>query len=367
MLKMFIFVALGFLISLALMPAIIAFSKKHNVYDYSDERKIHTGKISRLGGIGIVCGFFVSTVLYLIFTDEINFWQTLPLIIAGAVIFIFGLIDDLKNLKAIIKLLAQIVAALIVILGGFRFKQIFAWILPLPISYILTFCWIIGVVNAYNLIDGLDGLSGTLTFTTALTLGILYFSMGSFESGVCFCLAGAILGFLCFNWPPAKIFMGDSGSQFLGFIISILPLYPMEPSNYAFEFNKFFMVIVLTSFPVFDTIAAIWRRTREHRSIMSPDASHLHHKLLHLGFSKKATLILVLIFQILLCGTVILAYYMSKTSLTDGVILLSVALVFMIVFFAIIHYTNRAVLRKKKLESSPDYKNNAGGGTEFYY
>lgn len=367
MLKMFIFVAISFLISLALMPAIIAFSKKHNVYDYSDKRKIHIGKISRLGGIGIVCGFFISTVLYLIFTDEINFWQTLPIIISGAIIFIFGIIDDLKNLKAIIKLLAQIVAALIVIFDGFRFKQIFAWILPLPISCVLTFAWIIGVINAYNLIDGLDGLSGTLTFTAAVTLGILYFSMGSFESGVCFCLAASILGFLCFNWPPAKIFMGDSGSQFLGFMIAILPLYPMEPRNYAFEFNKFFMVVVLTSFPVFDVIAAIWRRLREHRPIMSPDASHLHHKLLHLGFSKKATLILLLVFQILLCGTVILAYYMSKRSPIDGIILLSVAIVFMIVFFAIIHFTNRAVIQKTKRESSPDYKNNAGGGVEFYY
>lgn len=365
--NIFIFAGIGFLISLISMPIIIALCKKYECYDYSDERKIHTGKIPRLGGIGIVSGFFISTILYLIFTDEINFWQTFPVILAGTIIFIIGILDDFKNLRAIIKLFAQIASALIVVFSGFRFKQIFNWTLPVPVSYILTICWIIGVINAYNLIDGLDGLSGTLTFTTSVTLGILYFSMGSFESRVCFCLAASILGFLCFNWPPAKIFMGDSGSQFLGFMIAILPLYPMEPRNYAFEFNKFFMVVVLTSFPVFDVIAAIWRRLREHRPIMSPDASHLHHKLLHLGFSKKATLILLLVFQILLCGTVILAYYMSKRSPIDGIILLSVAIVFMIVFFAIIHFTNRAVIQKTKRESSPDYKNNAGGGVEFYY
>lgn len=365
MINVFIFAGIGFLISFISMPIIITLCKKYECYDYSDERKIHTGKIPRLGGIGIVIGFFISTILYLIFTDEINFWQTFPLILAGTIVFVFGILDDFKNLRAIIKLFAQIVAALIVVFSGFRFKQIFNWTLSIPISYILTICWIIGVINAYNLIDGLDGLSGTLTFTTSVTLGILYFSSGNFESGVCFCLAAAILGFLCFNWPPAKIFMGDSGSQFLGFVIAILPFY--TTSSDSFEFNKFFMVIVLTSFPVFDTIAAIWRRLREHRSVMSPDASHLHHKLLHLGFSKKATLVLVLIFQILLCVTVVLSYCMSKRSLIDGIILLSVAIVFMIVFFAIIHFTNRAVIQKTKRESSSDYKNNAGGGVEFYY
>lgn len=364
MINVFIFAGIGFLISLISIPIIITLCKKYECYDYSDERKIHTGKIPRLGGIGIVIGFFISTILYLIFVKDISFWKTFPLILAGTIVFVFGILDDFNNLKAIIKLLAQIVAALIVVFSGFRFKQIFNWTLPVPVSYILTICWIIGVINAYNLIDGLDGLCGSLTLTSAVTLGILYFSSGNFESGICFCLAGAILGFLCFNWPPAKIFMGDSGSQFLGFVISILPLYT---ANDTFEFNKFLIMIVLTAFPVFDTIAAIWRRLREHRPVMSPDASHLHHKLLHLGFSKKATLVLVLIFQILLCVTVVLSYCMSKRSLIDGIILLSVAIVFMIVFFAIIHFTNRAVIQKTKRESSPDYKNNAGGGVEFYY
>lgn len=338
MINVFIFAGIGFLISLISMPIIITLCKKYECYDYSDERKIHTGKIPRLGGIGIVCGFFISAVLYLVFTDDINFSETIPLIVAGAIIFIFGLIDDLKNLKAIIKLLAQIFAAIIVTFGGFRFKQILNWTLPVPVSYILTICWIIGVINAYNLIDGLDGLCGSLTFTSAVTLGILYFSSGNFESGICFCLAGAILGFLCFNWPPAKIFMGDSGSQFLGFIISILPLY--TTNNVSFEFNKFLIMIVLTAFPVFDTIAAIWRRLREHRGIMSPDASHLHHKFLNIGFSKIATLYTVLIFQLLVCVSVVATSYISRP---DGTVLLFVTLLFLVAFFTVMHYINRAV------------------------
>lgn len=337
MLKMFIFVGIGFLISLISMPIIIALCKKYECYDYSDERKIHTGKIPRLGGIGIVSGFFISTILYLVFVKEISFWKTFPLFLAGSIVFVFGILDDFKNLKAIIKLLAQIVAALIVVFSDFRFKQIFNWYLPIPVSYILTICWIIGVINAYNLIDGLDGLCGSLTFTSVVTLGILYFCSGNFESGICFCLAGAILGFLCFNWPPAKIFMGDSGSQFLGFIISILPLYT---ANDTFEFNKFLIMIVLTAFPVFDTVAAIWRRLREHRPIMSPDASHLHHKFLNIGFSKTATLYTVLIFQILVCLSIVISFFLERA---DGTILLFVTLIFLLAFFTVMHYISHSV------------------------
>ncbi len=322
------------------MPLIIKLCKKYSVYDYTDERKIHTGNISRLGGVGILAGFFISAGLFLIFTDTINFWKTLPLFVAGAIIFTFGLIDDLKNLPAFVKLIFQILAVFIVSVSGFRFKQIFGWILPTPLSFILTFVWILGVINAYNLIDGLDGLCGSLSFTSVLVLGILYFLSKNMEAGICFCLAGAILGFLCFNWPPAKIFMGDAGSQFLGFMIAILPLYT---SGDSFEYNKFLIMVVLTSFPVFDTIAAIWRRLRDHRPVMSPDSSHLHHKLLHLGFSKWGALYVVLIFQIINCVAVIVSQFMEERSC---IILLATTILFMIVLFAIIHYTNRAVIKK---------------------
>ena len=340
--NIFIFTTIGFLVSFISMPLIIKLCKKYSVYDYTDERKIHSGNISRLGGIGILAGFFVSAILFLIFTDGIDFWRTFPLFVAGAIIFTFGFIDDLKNLPAFVKLIFQVLAVLIVTISEFRFKQIFGWILPTPLSFVLTFAWILGVINAYNLIDGLDGLCGSLSFTTVITLGVLYSLSNSMEAGVCFCLAGAILGFLCFNWPPAKIFMGDAGSQFLGFMIAILPLYT---SGDSFEYNKFFIMIVLTSFPVFDTIAAIWRRLREHRPVMSPDSSHLHHKLLHLGFSKWSALYVVLLFQIIDCVAVIVSQFVEEKAC---IILLSTTILFMIVFFSIIHYTNYAVMNKNK-------------------
>ena len=157
-------------------------------------------------------------------------------------------------------------------------------------------------------------------------------------------LAASIFGFLCFNWPPAKIFMGDAGSQFLGFMISVFPLFD---SSDIFEHNKFLIMIVVTSFPVFDTIAAIWRRIRDKRPIMSPDRAHLHHKLLNMGYSKKTALYLMCFLQLLLCGSVIISYFLGAIR---GMALLLESLVFVVLFFSFIHYTNRAIILKQQNE-----------------
>ena len=342
--KIFIYVILSFLLSLGSMPLIIHFCNKHNIFDYQDERKIHTGKISRLGGVGIALSFLVSAAVYLVFNKEISLIKSLPILVAGFIIFLFALLDDLLTLPATAKLIVQLIAAGIVTFSGFRFTQIFNWQLPLIISYILTFGWILGVINAYNLIDGLDGLCGTLSITAVITLGVLFQLAGNPEAGLCFILAGSILGFLCFNWPPAKLFMGDDGSQFLGFLISVIPLY--TSSGDSFEFNKFLIMIIVTSFPVFDTIAAIWRRLRDKKPIMSPDKSHLHHKLLNLGYSKTQALYLIAFIQTLLCLVIVLSSFLGNLR---GSTVLFEALVFMVIFFSVIHYTNRAVTRKNSI------------------
>ena len=342
--NMYIFVLLSFVLSLCFMPLIIKFCKKRELYDYQSSRKIHSGNIPRIGGIGIFASFIISSVLFLLLTQRISIWNNLPILVAALIIFTCGIIDDLKNLPAIVKLLFQLLAVAIVTFNDYRFTQIFSWHLPTSISYILTFGWILGVINAYNLIDGLDGLCGTLTFTALVTLGVLYTLSGNTEANLCFILAGSVLGFLCFNWPPAKIFMGDNGSQFLGFMIATIPLYS---SSDVFEYNKFFLMLVLTSFPVFDTVAAIWRRLREKKDIMSPDRSHLHHKLLNLGYSQKHALYLVAIIQLLLSLSVILAHFLGKTNINGNMVsakgsaILIEDLVFMLLFFGIIHFTNK--------------------------
>ena len=343
---MFVISFVAFLVSLISMPLIIKFSTKFNIFDYQDARKIHSGNISRLGGVGIAISFFVCTAVYFLITDASLFIEYLPIISAGLIIFVFGFIDDIVTLRAIVKLLIQIVATCLVIFSGNRFTQIGPWQIPSVLSYIFTFCWIIGVVNAFNLIDGLDGLCGSLAFTTTLTLGIIYTLSGNNISVICFILAASILGFLCFNWPPAKLFMGDCGSQFLGFMIATIPLIP---SDNVIEFNKFLIIVSLAAFPIFDTIAAIWRRIRDKRPIMSPDKSHLHHKLLNLGYTKPGTLYLVVFIQLLLCSLVIISYLLGTYK---GMMVLLLTLFFVTLFFTFIHYTNQAILKRKSMEES---------------
>lgn len=339
-----IFILISLAISLASMPIIINICKKKNLYDYSNERKIHSGNIPRLGGIGIFFGFCIAAFFYLWLNKDLSFFHSFPLLLAAFIVFIFAILDDIFDLPALSKLIVQLCAVAIVTLNGYRFTQIFGWVLPTPFSFILSFGWILGVINAYNLIDGLDGLCGSLSFTTCLTLGIIYAVSGNYESGLCFILCAAIFGFLCFNWPPAKLFMGDNGSQFLGFMIATFPLYTTSDT---FEYDKFLVMIILTAFPVFDTIAAIWRRLRDHQPIMTADKSHLHHKLLNMGYSKRTALYLIIFVQSLLCFSVIIAFILGTQK---GTALLLEVLAFMILFFSIIHYSNRKVQLKKDKE-----------------
>lgn len=332
------------------MPLIIKFCQKQGLYDYQNERKIHSGNIPRLGGVGIFISFILSCCVYFYSIKNEGFRHLLPIVIAGTIIFTFALLDDLLNLPAIAKLIVQLVAVSIVTFYGFRFKQIFSWVLPTPFSYALTFGWVLGVINAYNLIDGLDGLCGTFSITAVITLGLLYALSGNPESVMCFMLAGSIFGFLCFNWPPAKLFMGDAGSQFLGFMIATFPLFS---SNIVFEFNKFLIMIVITALPVFDTIAAIWRRIRDKKPIMSADRAHLHHKLLNMGYSKNTALYLLSALQVLLCISVIISYFLGAKR---GMALLLESTVFITLFFCFVHYTNRAIIIKHQKEFQENNK-----------
>lgn len=340
-----LFIALAAVLSFASMPLIIRFCVKFSLYDYQSSRKIHTGNIPRLGGVGIFFAFTVAAIVFIVINKLDNFNKILPVMIAGTIIFTFALLDDLLNLPALAKLIVQLIAVSVVVFNGFRFNKIFSWTIPTPISLVITFCWILGVINAYNLIDGLDGLCGSFSITTVITLGILYSLTGNPESILCFLLAGAIFGFLCFNWPPAKLFMGDAGSQFLGFMISVFPLFS---SNKVFEYNKFLIMIVITAFPLFDTIAAIWRRIRDKKPIMSPDRSHLHHKLLNMGYTKTGALYLLCFLQVLLCASVIISYFLGAKR---GMALLIESTAFVTLFFSFVHYTNRAIIAKQKKES----------------
>jgi UDP-GlcNAc:undecaprenyl-phosphate GlcNAc-1-phosphate transferase len=328
------------------VPFMIYISKKFKLYDKIDERKIHTGNISRLGGVGILCGFTAAVIFFIIkgyFSSiDQNIWLIIPAIF---MIIIMGIIDDLVQLKARIKLIIQIIATIIVILAGFKFNNISFGRFTIKLSwfsYIFTFCWIIGVTNAINLIDGLDGLSGSLSFCTAITYAIFAFNSNQTGAGVLsITLCASILGFLLYNLPlpSAKIFMGDGGSQFLGFSLAIIPLISQNGTH----FISFPCAAAILIIPLFDTIAAIWRRLREHRRIDSPDRLHLHHKLLLLGFSKRMVLILIILYQTIISTLIILTVWLDTIPSTT---LLITVYAMGILFFSIIHFAKNRVLEK---------------------
>lgn len=334
-----VFIFFSFLLSVVIIPLVIYFCRRNGWYDFVDERKVHSGNIPRLGSIGFCFAFIITTVCYfMIYTRSYNNWVALS--VAGFIIFIFGIVDDFKNLPAKIKLLVQILVAIILIMNGYRITQIGSWFLGW-LSWPVTFFWFIGIINAFNLIDGVDALCGGISFLVLITLGVVFIASQKIDSAfLCFSLAASVAGFLVYNKPKAKIFMGDGGSQFLGLMIAALALNFTRP---AFEYNKFLAAALLVSVPAFDTIAAIWRRTREHRSFFSPDKAHLHHKLMNMGYSTIDILLLIYILQTGICVVALLALW---TGGIKGELILIAGLCAVCLFYTVIHYTNRAVNRK---------------------
>jgi UDP-GlcNAc:undecaprenyl-phosphate/decaprenyl-phosphate GlcNAc-1-phosphate transferase len=293
-------------LSLLSMPLIIKFAHRRKLFDSPNARKIHSGNIPRLGGLGIFASFAVSMLLTAVFTgiglgESKWIWTVLGCMI---IVFTVGLIDDFQDIRARFKLILELTAAMILITQGFSFIQIR---LPFGLGihalgaagYVLTFFWIVGITNSINLIDGMDCMAGAVASLVAVTCGGFFMIKGNHEAAlICIALFGAILGFLFYNRPPAKIFMGDSGALFLGFSLSALPL--IGPALGRVEIG-IVPAITMLIIPVFDTLSAIARRLRAKVSIFHPDKLHLHHKLLDLGMSTYVALAVVIAAQVLLC------------------------------------------------------------------
>ncbi len=337
---MLAYIALSFLISATLIPIIIRLCDRLEWYDHVNERKVHSGNIPRLGGVGFVTAFVVSACLFLRTQSNLDMGTFFPIIIAGLIIFAFGIVDDFGDLRARLKFLVQVLATIILIFSGARFTQIGSWQLGI-LSCPLTFLWVIGVINAFNLIDGVDALCGTLAVLVLATYGFLYLVAQRLDiAGVSLVLAAAILGFLLYNKPKAKVFMGDGGSQFLGFMVAVIPLFPFGNS---FDYNRTLVAVILTAIPVLDTVAAVWRRAREGRSFFSPDRAHLHHKLMNMGYSTKGLLSILILLQFGLCCFAVIALWCGPIR---GFFIVMGAFCVVLAFFVVIHYTHRAVQRR---------------------
>ena len=290
------------LVSIGLNPVLIELSTRHGWYAKTNHRTIHTGKIPYIGGIAIFAAFIIGVIATeLAVPVAFNTFPqlTMPFLLFGICYFsihVLGLVDDFVNINARYKLIVQFAAAAAISIAGYSLKGIQITddvaITFGPFSHVLTIIWLVGVSNAVNLIDGMDGLSGVTSAIAALFFGIAFLVLGSVQSAiVAFALLGGIIGFLLFNWPQAKIFMGDNGALFLGFTLASLPFF--EHSGIV-RLEYLFIPVSLLFFPIIDTFMAIGRRIKHRKPFHSPDKEHVHHRLLALGYSQGRILIMLM-------------------------------------------------------------------------
>ena len=277
------------LVALISTPVVKALAFRVGAVDVpKDARRMHDHPIPRMGGLAIFFGFILSVLIFQPLTPELR-----GMLLGGVVIVILGIFDDIFALPAMPKFLVQIGAALIAVLEGNRIsflsnpnifsKEAFwelGW-LSIPISVF----WIVGITNAVNLIDGLDGLACGVSTISSMTLLVIALIVSEPDVAILMgALAGGCIGFLPYNLNPAKIFMGDTGSTFLGFILAVVSIQGLFKFYAIISFAVPFLMLGL---PIFDTCFAILRRVSHGQSPMQPDRGHIHHRLIDMGFSQK--------------------------------------------------------------------------------
>ena len=273
-----------------------------------DARRMHTHPIPRMGGLAIFFGFILSVLIFLPLTQELR-----GMLLGSVVIVILGILDDIFALPALPKFFVQIGAALIAVLHGNRieflsnpniFSQDLFWELGL-LAVPITVFWIVGITNAVNLIDGLDGLACGVSTISSMTMLVIALIVAEPDVALLMgALSGACIGFLPYNLNPAKIFMGDTGSTFLGFVLAVVSIQGLFKFYAIISFAVPFLMLGL---PIFDTCFAILRRVSHGQSPMAPDRGHIHHRLIDMGFTQKqAVAVLYIISAILGLSAVVL-------------------------------------------------------------
>lgn len=272
-------------VAVALTPIIRKIALELGIVDKPGVRKVHRKNMPTLGGLAIAAAFFAG--MFVVFRSIPDYMEEFSfsfngLCIGSAVIVALGIFDDLKPLRAKLKLVIQIVAALVLIGFGFRIEEVsvpFLGTISLGVvGLVVSILWIVGITNAINLLDGLDGLAAGVSGISAFFISLAAIDQREYVIAfVAFALAGACAGFLPFNFYPARIFMGNSGSMFLGFILSAIAMASFQKSRTVITL---FIPVIALGVPIIDTTLAIVRRMAKRRRIFQPDKEHIHHQLL---------------------------------------------------------------------------------------
>ena len=329
-------VAVALVLSFAMTPAVRMLARRIGAIDVpNDPRRIHTHPIPRLGGLSIFIGFMLSVLFFVEITVQLR-----GILIGAVIIVIIGAIDDVKPQRAIVKLIVQIIAALVAIFHGtvidifsnplifLDAKYVSLGVLSIPITVI----WIVAITNFVNLIDGLDGLAVGISAISAIVMMIIALMFSEIEIAVIMAaLAGACLGFLPYNFNPARLFLGDSGALMLGFVLATVSIQGLFKFYAAISIAVPLLVLAL---PLFDGSFAFLRRLAEGRSPMSADRGHIHHRLLDRGMSQRQAVLLMY------AGSGILGFIAVVIAASDSIrafiLIVAVIIASSVVFFGYI-------------------------------
>ena len=332
-------IIIPFLVVALLMPIVKRTAVHIGAMDIPNERKVHKKPIPRLGGLGIYIGFLLGYILFGFESVQMN-----SVLIGSFVVVLLGVVDDIHSIPARYKFIGQLVAACVVVLyGGILLQDVSAFGIYINFgmfSPIVSIIFITAIMNCINFIDGLDGLAGGISSIYFLMIGIIaiLFHSNGLDRILSFVMLGSTLGFLVHNFYPASIFMGDSGSLFLGYIIAIISMLGYKNVT----FTSLVVPIFLLAIPIMDTLFAIIRRVLKHESIAMPDKCHLHHQLLRLHFSIPKAVIIIYSIDILFAIASII--YVTKNRAL-GYVIYSLLFIIVVIF---IFKTDIIRERKKK-------------------
>lgn len=328
--------------SAVFIPYVKKIATHINALDIPNERKVHQKAMPRLGGLGIYFAFLMGYMFFGQLTVRMN-----SILIGSFIILITGIIDDIKPINAKEKLIGQIIASLVIVFyGNILLEKITAFGLVFNfglLSYPITLIFIIACTNIINLIDGLDGLSGGISSIFFLTIAVICFLQGR-TTGLDFTLSlimlGSTLGFLIHNFHPAKIFAGDSGALFLGFIIAVISLLGFKGT----VLTSLFVPLSILAVPILDTFFAILRRLIQHKKISDADKQHLHHQLLGMKFSHRNTVLIIYAINILFAAASI---FYTLNSTVDFYTSIGIYIVLLVLTMWFVNETD--IITKKKI------------------
>lgn len=340
-------------LAFVLTPPVIRFAHRVGALDKPNHRKVHTRLMPRLGGLAIFLAFAGTFLVMYPFMPELDTKAIKGVLLGGSIIILVGAFDDKYELSPKLKLIGQIIAAGIVVglfdmridFVNIPFGSVIAWDNFEWLSITITMVWIVGVTNAVNLIDGLDGLAAGVSAIATASLLVIALFMGNMSVVLlCLLLLGSIIGFLFFNFHPAKIFMGDSGALFLGFSLATISVLGFKSATLV----SFVIPLLILGVPLSDTFLAIVRRVVNKKPISVADKSHLHHCLLHLGFGHRTTVLIIYAVAAMFGGCAILGAYTMSQNMNWVTLIITLAVLLVVEICAeaigIIGKKNRPVL-----------------------